>query len=32
MLSDDWRLELMTTLDRPESLSKNFQNFFQANI
>jgi len=23
---------MMKTLDRPESFSKNFQNFFQANI
>jgi len=32
LLSQDWRLVMMKTLDRPESFSKNFQNFFQENI
>jgi len=32
LLREDWRFDMMKTLDRPESFSKNFQNFFQANI
>jgi len=28
LLSEDWRLEMMETFDRPKS----FQNFFQANL
>jgi len=32
LLSEDWRLEMMKTLDRPERFSQNFKNFFQANI
>jgi len=31
LLSDDWRLEMMKTLDRPESFFKKvFQNLFQT--
>ena len=29
LLSEDWRLEMMKTLDRPESFSKNFKTFFK---
>jgi len=31
-LSEDWRLEMMKTLDRPVFLQKNFQSFFQAKL
>jgi len=32
LLSEDWRLEMMKTLHRPESFSRNFSKPFQANI
>jgi len=32
LLSQDWRFEMMKTLDHPDSFPKNFQNYFQANI
>jgi len=32
VLGEDWRLEVMKTLDRQKVFPKDFQNFFQANI
>jgi len=30
LLSDDWRLEMMKTLDRPETFSKKFSRLFSS--
>jgi len=32
LLSEDWRLEMMKTLDRPESFSKHFSKLFFKQI
>jgi len=31
LLSEDWRLEVMKTLDRPESFAKKFSKLFSSN-